>query len=138
MDELTLEPYAVMQHWHLPAVDGEWESILGEYLQTIALRCTSAEKCVIGHIKALALFSNEGYLRISVVAANIPATIEGSVPAGCHDIELTLNVLVYGLGKNTIEQITEETANEIAFQTQGTVRHHKTNQAGEHRHHSDH
>lgn len=138
MDELTLEPYAVTQHWRLPAADSHWESILEEYLQTIAQRCTSAGKCVIGHIKALALFPNDGFFRISVVTANHPATIEGAIPAGCRDLELILNVLVYGLGRNILEQITEETANEIASRRQGTVSHIKTGPAGELRHHSNH
>ena len=138
MDKLTLEPYAVVQHWHLPAADGQWETILGEYLHTIALRCTSAGKCVIGHIKALSTFPDQSYLRISVVAANIPATVEGKALADCADLDLTLNVLVYGLECSTIEQITSETANEIARQRKGAVTHEYVNHAGEYLHHSHH
>ena len=138
MDELTLEPYAVVQRWHLPDTDGQWESILGDYLQRIAQRCTAAGKCVIGHIKALSTFSHQSYLRVSVVAANIPATVEGKVPVGCIDLELILNVLVYGLERTAIEQITRETANEIASQRKGVVHHKKMNHAGEHLHLSNH
>ena len=138
MDELTLEPYAVVQHWRLSNADNQWETILGEYLQTIAKRCTSAGKCVIGHIKALSTFADKSYLQISVVAANIPATLEGKAPAGCVDLELTLNVLVYGLAQSTIEQIVYETANEIARQRKGAVHHKDISHAGEHLHHSHH
>lgn len=138
MDELILVPCAVVQSWHLPDANGHWESILGEYLQTIAQRCISAGKCVIGHIKALSTFPDQSYLRISVVAANIPATVEGKAPAGCIDLELTLNVLVYGLERTAIEQITRETAGEIANQMKGAVHQKNLGQAGGYLHHTNH
>jgi hypothetical protein len=138
LDELTLEPFAVVQHWHLPNADGQWEIILGEYLQTIAMRCTSAGKCVIGHIKALVLFQDEGYLRISVIAANIPASIEGEVPNGYTDLELTLNVLIYGLERIVIEKIVYEIATEIADQRKGVVKFKIVDQLGRHTHHPNH
>lgn len=138
MDEMILEPYAVVQTWHIPGANEQWEAILGEYLQTIAQQCISVGKCVIGHIKALSTFSDKSYLRISVVAANIPATVEGKAPVGCVDLELTLNVLVYGLAQSTIEQIAHETANKIAHQRKGAVHHKDKSQAGEHLHHSHH
>lgn len=138
MDELILEPYAVVQTWHISDADKQWESILGEYLLKIAQRCTDAGKCVIGHIKALSTFSDQSYLRISVIAANIPANLEGSVPPNCTDLELTLNILVYGLERTAIEQITHETANEIARHRKGAVHHKYVSHAGEHLHHSYH
>jgi hypothetical protein len=137
--ELILEPYAVVQHWHLPDADGYWESILGEYLQTIATRCTSAKKCVIGHIKALVLFQDQGYLRMSVIAANIPASIEGEVPNGCTELELTLNVLIYGLERIVIEKIVYEIATEIADQRKGVVKFKILDQPDtQHTHHTNH
>ena len=138
MDELILEPYVVVQHWHLPDANGNWESILGSYLQSIAQRCTTVGKCVIGHIKALSIFPDKSYLRISVVAMNIPASVEGKVPADCTDLELNLNVLVYGLERTTIEKITRQTANEIASQRKGVVNQENMNHAGEHLHYSNH
>lgn len=138
MDELILEPYAVIQTWHVPDADGRWESILGDYLEKIAQRCTDAGKCVIGHIKALSTFSDQSYLRVSVVAANIPATIEGKVPTDCTDLELTLNILVYGLERIAIEQIAVETANEISRQRKGAVHHKDITHAGERLHHPHH
>ena len=86
MAELILEPYVVVQHWQLPDAEGHWE-YFGEYLQIIAQRCTTVGECVIGHIKALSIFPDKSYLRISVVAMNIPASVEGKVPATA----LTLN-----------------------------------------------
>lgn len=138
MAELTLEPYATVQSWHLPAADGHWEEILLEYSQTLAQRCAAAGNCVIGHIKALALFSEGSYFRVSAVAANIPASMEGKVPPGCTDLDLTLNVLVYGLERTLIEQITRETAAEFTNQWKGAVNHKNLNQPGVHQHHPNH
>lgn len=138
MDELNLEPYAVVQHWHLPDANGNWEFILGGYLQRIAQRCSAAGKCVIGHIKALSIFSNKTYLRLSVVAANLPASVDGHPPSGCTDLVLTLNVLVYGLERTAIEQIVRETANEIANQRKGVVNHQNLGLVGGHLHRSNH
>jgi hypothetical protein len=121
VDELTLEPYTVVQHWHLPDADGQWESILREYLQRIVQRCTAAGTCVIGHIKALSIFSDKTNVRVSVVAAHIPANLDGRVPSGCTDLDLTLNVLVYGLERTVIEQITREIAYEIVSQRKGVM-----------------
>ncbi len=138
MPELTLEPYAVVQHWRLPGADGRWEAILAQYLQALAQRCVGASGgAVVGHIKALALFPNQGYLRLSVVAPNIPASIEGKAPPGCTSLELTLNVLVYGLERSTIEQITQDASDDIARQWKGGVDHKKLPQASQqHTHHS--
>lgn len=138
MVELTLEPYAVVQHWHLPGADGHWEGILSDYLQTLARRCSASGQTVIGHIKAIAVFPQEGYFRASVVAPNLPAGISGSVPPGCVELALTLNVLVYGLAWTTIQQITLETSEEIASQWKGVVSHRNLNEADQHLHHSDH
>lgn len=138
MADLTLKPYAVVQHWTLPGVEGRWEAIIGEYLQTIAQRCSTAGQSVIGHIKALALFPDNSYLRVSVIAPNIPASIDGKVPSGCSHLEITLNVLVYGLERVVIEQITRETAHEAANQWKGVVNQQEINQAVQHSHQSKH
>jgi hypothetical protein len=133
---MKLEPYAVLQSWHLPDAKGQWESILGEYLQTVAQRCIDQGECVVGHIKALSTFTDQNYMRISVIAPQIPANIEGKVPADSTDLELTVNVLVYELERAAIEKITQETANEIAFQRKGEVEHKGIDPAGESPHHN--
>lgn len=138
MAELILEPYAAVQHWRLPGADGHWESILGQYLQTLAQRCTTRGQSVVGHIKAIALLPNQSYLRVSVIAPDIPASIEGKVPLGCIDLELTLNVLVYGVQRTVIERITQDSASEIAEQWKGAITHKSLNQSGQHSHHSNH
>jgi hypothetical protein len=138
VDELNLEPYTVIQAWSLPEAGGNWESILGDYLQRIAQGCAASGKCVIGHIKAIATLPDRNYLRISVVAPNIPASIEGKLPPHCTNLELTLNVLVYGLERSVIEKITLEMAGEIARQRKGEVHQKNLPHASDHLFHSNH
>ena len=114
MADLILEPYTVVQRWSQPAASGDWESRLSEYLQTLAQNCAEMDGAVIGHIKALALFPEGQYLRASVVSADRLATVEGCVPHGFTTLELTLNVLVYGLTREQIKKIVERTAREAA------------------------
>jgi methanogenic corrinoid protein MtbC1 len=134
MAELILEPYAVLLHWRLPAVDGRWEAVLSEYLETLAQGCQAAGACVIGHIKALALFPGGRYLRVSVVSPTIPAGVEGDVPAGCMELTLALNLIVYGLEQELVEKITLETAINLAAQWQGEVIIEKTSTTSTHKH----
>lgn len=121
MDDLKLEPYAVVIRWQIPEGAVPWENILSEYVHLVAQKCTEAGPCVIGHIKALAKFSGHEYFRISAIDANIPVTIEGSVPAGIQELELTINVLVYGLEIIKIEEIARQTANIVAAERKGGV-----------------
>ena len=121
MAELKLEPYAVVQRWRLPGVDPKWEEILSEYLQSLAQECQQEAGNFIGHIKALALSGEDQYLRISVTDPGRPASVEGSVLAGQNSLELTLNVIVYGLGHDFLKQITEKRAAEIAAKWNGEV-----------------
>ena len=113
MAELILEPYTVKQRWRLFGDVGEWENLVSEFMQTLARRCHETGKGIIGHIKALALFPDGGYLRVSVVSPTLPAGVEGSVPVGCTELLLTLNIIVYGLGRDTLEQLTYETADHL-------------------------
>ncbi len=121
MAELNLEPYAVSQIWILSGSEVSWDAILAEYLQSLAQRCQRETGNFLGHIKALALFEDGHYLRISVIDPLRPASVEGSVPRGQNSLELTLNVIVYGLKHDILEQITEELAAEFARERNGEV-----------------
>lgn len=137
MDELILEPYAAVQTWQLPGATGKWGEILGEYLQTLAQHCTQDRKSVVGHIKAIALFPDESFLQISVIAPDRPATVEGEVPAGAASLQLTLNVLVYGVPREVIRKSTKELASDISKKWKGVVEHQEMKSSGQHTHHLD-
>jgi hypothetical protein len=115
MAELILEPYAVIQHWRLAdAASEQWQTVLSDYLETLARTCDENGACIIGHIKALAVFPDNGYLQISVVSPKFPASIKGAVPSGCRELNLSLNVIVYGLEYELVERLTGETASHVA------------------------
>ena len=121
MADLILEPYAVSQRWYFPRENTNWESLIVEYLLTIARTCAEFDRCVIGHIKALALFPGGDYLQVSVINPALPAGVKGCVPPGCTELRLTLNVIVYGLDRDLVERIASETAVHLASRRQGEV-----------------
>ena len=121
MAELILEPYAVSQRWRLFGNTDKWENLISEYMETLARRCHETGKGMIGHIKALALFPDGGYLRVSVVSPTLPAGVEGGAPVHCSELVLTLNVIVYGLGRDLLERITRETADQLTKKWKGEV-----------------
>jgi hypothetical protein len=121
MAELILESYSVKQRWRRSGDVENWETLISAFLETLACRCHETGKCIIGHIKALALFPDGGYLRVSVVSPTLCAGVEGSVPAGCTELMLTLNVIVYGLGRELLERITRETADHLTKKWKGGV-----------------
>lgn len=123
MAELTLEPYAARLRWHLSSAPASrvWGATLSEFLEALARRCTQAGPCVIGHIKGLARFPEGDYLRLSVVSPTQPADVEGNAPEGCTELTLTLNVLVYGLSRDLLERLVQETATDMASRSGGEV-----------------
>ncbi len=123
MTDLTLEPYATRQTWSAsrPLEPEEWTALHTEYLADLARACVASGTCVIGHIKLLALFANQEYLRVSVVSAAHPPTVTGAVPAGTADMVITLNVLVYGLTHDRLAQLTSATAVQVAGRWDATV-----------------
>jgi hypothetical protein len=110
------EPYALEQRWSAarPLDSGEWVALFGEYLALLADACAAVPASVIGHIKLLALFDGQEYLRVSVVSAAHPPTVTGAAPAGLSAITVTLNVLVYGLPREQLAALTAVTASEVA------------------------
>jgi len=109
MSDLALEPVACRQRWTMPATlqPAEWTALFAQYLDRLARACDaagqeSATPVVIGHIKLLALFPGQAYLRISAVRAGDPPTVSGAAPGGLTRVDTTLNALVYGLPAATL------------------------------------
>lgn len=121
MDDLNLEPYAVVLNFTFPEIQDRWEELLSQFLISIAKETTKPEKAVVGHIKALAVFQENQFFKMSVIAPNIPPTMEGQIPTGCTDLEITLNVLIYGILGTKIEEITRFKADEIASTWNGRI-----------------
>ncbi len=116
MSNLVFEPFAAEQRWWMPApFPGRiWQELLAEYLAALARACAGAGPCVIGHLKALALFPEGSYLRISAVSAHHPPTLDGRAPDSLQALDLTLNLLVYGLPRAALARIASEEATRLA------------------------
>lgn len=110
MADLILEPYALKQHWQPSGAVPDWRTFLSEYLLALAEACQAAGSPVIGHIKSLTLFPDGGYFRASVVDCHLPPTMEGELPLDLPSLDLTLNLIVYGLERQVLQELTEETA----------------------------
>jgi hypothetical protein len=115
MSALRLEPFAARLYFDTP-VDisaGQGQKTLANYLEEIAGKCDAVGDTVIGHIKAIALFADGTYFRVSVVSAKHPAETDGNASADITAAKITLNVLVYGLSRNRLQQIAQESASQV-------------------------
>ncbi len=115
MSELRLEPFAARIYFYTQAdiSAGEGQKTLANYLEAIAGKCDAVGDTVIGHIKAIALFADGTYFRVSVVSAKHPAETDGNSSADITAAKITLNVLVYGLSRNRLQQIVQESASQV-------------------------
>jgi hypothetical protein len=114
MPGLTPQPYAVTQHWDLSQTKSQPAAVLAEYLQALAVEFMATGPCVVSHIRARAIFERSRYLRVSVTGAGQTATLEGFAPPICKEMNITLNILVYGLTADTLEKLTRQVAQETA------------------------
>ena len=133
---MILEPYAVHQQWCFDdAGKNNPEKFFSEYIERIAYRCTTEGAELIGHIKGLAMFSDDQYFQVSVIAPDIPPSSEGGIPCGTDTIEFTLNVIVYGIDRKTIKQIVSDEAEKETRSGLVSVNQAELMQEGEHHHH---
>ena len=123
MADLIFQPYAARLLWQMPedCDPAAWERILAEYVNTLAQRCDGNQECLIGHIKGLATFPDGGFLRVNAVSASHPADLAGRAPEGCTQLSFTLNVLVYGLSRETLSHLVRNAADQVAASSGGTV-----------------
>ena len=114
MDPLTLEPYAARLCWRFPGAQPleRWQALFAAFLDELGQACAAEGARVIGHIKGLALLPGGGYLRGSKVSTDYPADVETkeALTDSCAELELSLNVLVYGLRLSEAQRIVPETS----------------------------
>jgi hypothetical protein len=96
----VLEPLTAIVTWHYPqAVPIEtWKELFAAQLEAIAAEAEEVTETVIGHIKALAILPDKGYVRGSSISFRHPADVEvvlktKTIPS---NLSITFNVLVYG------------------------------------------
>ncbi len=119
MDPLTLEPYAACLRWRFPKAQAleSWQALFAALLDELALACTAGSVRVIGHIKGLALLPGGGFLRGSKVSIEYPSDVEivGASSGAYSELELTLNLLVYGLPLSEGQRLVPEIGEQLAL-----------------------
>jgi len=112
MDPLALEPYAARLRWRFPEAQplANWQALFAAFLDELGWACTAAGRRVIGHIKGLALLPGGGFLCGSKVSPHYPPDMEisGATADSCAELELDLNVLVFGLPLSEAGRIVPE------------------------------
>ena len=118
--DVTLEPYAARIHWAAPQpmAAEAWRVLLAEFAERVAHRSAEAGAPVIGHVKGFASESGGGYLNVSAVSADRPACVAGHLQDGLRELHLTLNVLVYGLSRQTLGALVGDIAAELSLRSQ--------------------
>lgn len=141
MSSLELHPLAATLRWWLPAplsLD-EWAALMADYLSAIAGDCQAMGQVVIGHIKALALLPDGGFVRASAVSAAHPVDTE--IRTGerheAQELTLTVNVIVYGLPLSAARQIVVENAQSQVGSRAGTLVVESITREGAHAHDHD-
>lgn len=111
MNEMSLEPYSARLNFKMssPLSDRQWRILLAEYMETLARQCCEERTCIIGHIKGLTEFAENGFLKVSVTSLDQPAEVEGKVPSNISELSFVLNVLVYGLTREEIVEMVGKT-----------------------------
>ena len=124
MDQLSLEPYAARIRWHFSDAQplSYWKTLCATFLDDVAFACMARPPAVIGHIKGLALLPGGGFLRGSKVSTRHAADVEisGASAVSCRELEIALNVLVYGLPAFEAERVVGETGRAIAMHAGAT------------------
>jgi hypothetical protein len=111
ISEMILDPFTARLRITLatPKTGQECAVILAAFLETLATLCDQTGPSVVGHIKALALLPRGQYIRGSVVSSSLPADVEMVISgSSLSQLCLTLNMLVYGLSRETLERIVRE------------------------------
>jgi len=101
--------YAVIAHigFDRPLSPQTIQQNVGELMSRIALDCVGEGARLIGHIKCLAETLEGGAIICSVTTEDGRATSSGRVPSSSDLLDVILNVLVYGLSDDRIEEIVE-------------------------------
>jgi hypothetical protein len=142
VSKLHLHPLAATLHWQLPTVlpvEG-WASLLKDYVSALAGACESTGPVVIGHIKALALLPDGGFVRASAISATHPvdAEIQAKNNDELQELALTVNVIVYGLPFDIARKIVIENAQKLIEIHSGNLVIETITEEGTHSHDHDH
>ena len=88
-----------------PVKPAEMQKMIEDLMTRIALDCVNAGTRLIGHIKCIAEVEQGKYIACSVTTHDGKPRCSGSFGTDSQKMEIIINVLQYGLDKETIESI---------------------------------
>lgn len=107
--------YAGKVHAHFDRAKGpdELKSLVSNTISKVAKECMSDGARLIGHIKCIAEVDSGKYIACSVVSAENEAMCRGELDGSSKNLNLILNVLIYGLDKPKVEEIVVRCARSV-------------------------
>jgi hypothetical protein len=94
-------------HFHAAVPAAELTTRVERLLREIALECVRAGADLIGHIKCIVETDGKGFLAVSVVDASGAPHTRGQLQEGIGEMDVIVNVLLYGLKRSRIQEIVD-------------------------------
>jgi len=110
--------YAVRvdMHMHRPVSASDIRSRVEGLMTDITLACLQAGADLIGHIKCIVETDGRGFLAVSVTTHDGKAMSRGELEEGIDEMDIIINVLLYGLSRKVIQEIVDPLAlREMSF-----------------------
>jgi hypothetical protein len=111
----------------------EVRSLVSRTISSVAQECMREGASLIGHIKCIAEVDSGKFIACSVVSADKEAMCRGELEGSTQGLDIILNVLIYGLGKQKVEKIVVGSAHSI-FNGKGVQVEFEDLEFGEHEH----
>jgi hypothetical protein len=92
-------------HFHHWVASATIQKTVEGLLAKIAANCADAGAYLIGHIKCVAESKEKGMLAVSVVDASSVPHSRGHLEEGIEEMDLIINVLLYGLARRAIQDV---------------------------------
>ncbi len=96
-------------HYPFPLSSRSIKEMMEEMMMEVTLECVREGADLIGHIKSVVETEGKGFLACSVVEPSGAVQTKGELGEGIDEIELLLNVLLYGLEREKVAEIAERT-----------------------------
>jgi hypothetical protein len=103
-------------HLHKKVPPSEIKSKVEGLMTKITLKCLEAGADLIGHIKCIVETEGKGFLAVSVTTHDGKPMSRGELDQGIEEMDIIINVLLYGLSRKKIQDIVDPLAlKELAF-----------------------
>jgi hypothetical protein len=98
------------------------KAVVSETVSEVARECMAAGTRLIGHIKCIAEVEDGKYIACSVVDEKADAACRGELSDGSHHLTILINVLIYGLDREKVEELVAQVAKKVSAKQGGKAR----------------